>query len=233
MKVLNSKKAFLEHYATRVPRVLDLAKSVGGGGAVAGGVMGAGAVAAGTAAANASAWSMFAGWPLIGGFAAGKAAAVGTAAGIAALGSAAVLVPALVLGGGVAYAIYRNREATTIRKDSRIEDLANAFVRVACLPMMALAVSVCQANPANRGPVLAYVLKELGAWGYAESYVKAGFDEAMRHSADELNGHYEWAMSQLRAGTTKGIGATPAELPYRAVRGFADDFRKGFEFCIG
>lgn len=233
MRVLNSKKAFLEHYATRDPGILNILKSVGGGGVVAGGAVGASAAAAGAAAAQASAWSAFAGWPLIGSFCAGKAAAAGTAAAVAAAGSAAVLVPALLLGGGIAYAIYAKSAKSTIRKGSGVEELASSFARVACLPMMALAASVCHANPANTEPVREYVLKEMGAWGYSEAYVKAGFEEAMNHSAAEIKDHYKWAMGQLKSGSTEGIGATPEELPYETVQGFAEDFKKGFEFCIG
>ena len=73
----------------------------------------------------------------------------------------------------------------------------------------------------------------MGAWGYSESYVQALFDETMKHTAAELNGHYDWAMRQLTSGTTEGIGATPEELPYEAVREFADKFKSDFEFCIG
>ena len=119
------------------------------------------------------------------------------------------------------------------RKSSGMERLADAFARVACLPMMACAVSVCAANPASVDAVRNYVQKEMGAWGYAESYVRAGFDEALRHSPDEINGQYDWAMKQLAAGSAEGIGATPQELPHDAVKGFAEDFRKKFAGCIG
>ena len=78
-----------------------------------------------------------------------------------------------------------------------------------------------------------YVQKEMGAWGYAESYVRAGFDEALRYSPDEINGQYDWAMRQLASGSTEGIGATPQELPLDAVRDFAEGFRKKFASCIG
>lgn len=232
-EILNSKKLFLQRYASRVPNIFDVVKTVAGGSAVAGGVVGSAAYAASVAATQASGWSLVSSWPVIGGFAAGKAAAAGTAAAIATASSVAVIAPAVLLGGGAAYMIYKKRKKATLRRDSEVEVLANAFARVACLPMMALAVSVCKGDPRNAEPVRTYLLKELGAWGYAESYVKAGFDEAMRYSADELNSQYEWAMGQLKSGTTEGIGATPEELPYKAIRGFADDFRKGFEFCIG
>ena len=66
MKVLNSAKAFREHYATRAPSVFSGAKALAAGGALATSVTGASAFAAGTAAAQASAWSTFVGWPLIG-----------------------------------------------------------------------------------------------------------------------------------------------------------------------
>ena len=99
--------------------------------------------------------------------------------------------------------------------------------------MMACAVSICNASPANVESVRNYILKEMGAWGYAESYVRALFDETMNKTAAELNGYYDWAMRQLASGTTEGIGATPEELPYEAVREFADKFKSDFEFCIG
>lgn len=233
MKVLNSAKAFREHYATRAPSVFSSAKALAAGGALASSVTGASAFAAGTAAAQASAWSTFVGWPLIGTIAAEKATAAGVAAGLAAAGSAAVLVPAVLLGCGAAYVVYHNRRKTSLQKTSGIEGLADAFAHVACLPMMARAVSVCAANPANVDAVRNYVQKEMGAWGYAESYVRAGFEEALRHSPDEINGQYDWAMRQLASGSTEGIGATPQELPHNAVRDFAEDFRKGFATCIG
>ena len=233
MKVLNSAKAFREHYATRAPSVFSGAKALAAGGALATSMTGASALAAGTAAAQASVWSTFAGWPLIGTIAAEKATAAGVAAGLAAAGSAAVLVPAVLLGGGAAYAIYRNRKKKSLQKTSGMERLADAFARVACLPMLACAVSVCAANPASVDAVRNYVQKEMGAWGYAESYVRAGFDEALRHSPDEINGQYDWAMKQLAAGSAEGIGATPQELPHDAVKGFAEDFRKKFAGCIG
>lgn len=233
MKVLNSAKAFREHYATRAPSVFSGAKALAAGGALATSVTGASAFAAGTAAAQASAWSTLVGWPLIGTIAAGKATAAGVAAGLAAAGSAAVLVPAVLLGGGAAYVIYRNRKKTTLQKTSGMERLADAFARVACLPMMACAVSVCAANPASVEAVRNYVQKEMGAWGYAESYVRAGFNEALRHSPDEINGQYDWAMRQLASGSTEGIGATLQELPLNAVKDFAEGFRKKFVGCIG
>ena len=117
--------------------------------------------------------------------------------------------------------------------DSCSERLADAFARVACLPMMACAVSVCAANPANVDAVRNYVQKEMGAWGYAESYVRARFNEALRHSPDEINGQYDWAMRQLASGSTEGIGATLQELPLNAVKDFAEGFRKKFVGCIG
>ena len=233
MKVLNSAKAFREHYATLAPNVFAGAKALAAGGALATSVTGASAFAAGTAAAQASAWSTFVGWPLIGTIAAEKATAAGVAAGLAAAGSAAVLVPAVLLGGGAAYVIYRNRKKKSLQKTSGMERLADAFARVACLPMLACAVSVCAANPANVDAVRNYVQKEMGAWGYAESYVRAGFDEALRHSPEEINGQYDWAMRQLASGSTEGIGATPQELPLDAVKDFAEDFRKKFAGCIG
>lgn len=233
MKVLNSSKAFRERYAKRVTNVFNVAAAVGAGGAATGGMVSASAAAASTAAINASAWSAFTGWPLIGGIAAGKAAAAGSAAAVAAATSAAVLLPAIAVGGGIAAGvIYWNRKRKTLHKGSGVETLADAFARVACLPMMALAVLVCKSNPSNTEGVRNYVLKELGAWGYAESYVRAGFDEAMRHSAADLDGQYHWAMGKLESGSTEGIGATPAELPVEAVRGFADEFRNNLEKCI-
>lgn len=233
MRILNSKKAFLAHYAKRVPNVYDMLGAVGKGSIVAGGAASASAFAVGTTVAHASLWSTFAGWPLIGTFAAGKATAAGIAAGLAAVGSPAVVVPAAVIGGGVAYACYRRRGKRTLRKTSGIEELADAFARVACLPMLALAVQLCTANPANIEPVREYLQKELCGWGYSEAYVRDGFDEALRHSAPELYGHYGWAMRQLGAGSTEGIGATPEELPVDAVRDFAEEFHKDLKFCIG
>lgn len=233
MKVLNSSKAFREHYAKRATNVFNVAAAVGAGGAATGGMVSASAAAASTAAINASAWSAFTSWPLIGGIAAGKAAAAGSAAAVAAATSAAVLLPAIAVGGGIAAGvIYWSRRKKTMHKGSRVEVLADAFAHVACLPMMALAVSVCQANPSNTEAVRNYVVKEMGAWGYAESYVREGFDEAMRHSQEEINGRYAWSIRQLQSGSTEGIGATPAELPVEAVRGFAESFKRDFESCL-
>ena len=233
MKVLSSSKAFREHYSKKAGNVFEKAKAAAAGSALAGCVTGTSALAIGTTAAQASIWSTFAGWPLIGGIAAGKATAAGVAAGLAAAGSAAVLVPAAVAGGGLAYVVYRNRKKTTLHKASGVENLAHAFARVACLPMMALAVSTCKANPGCTDAVRDYVTRELGAWGYTESYVRAGFEEALRHSPDEINGQYDWAMRQLASGSTEGIGATPQELPHDAVKDFAEEFRRKFAGCIG
>ena len=233
MKVLNSSKAFSEHYATRVGNFSDWAKATAAGGVMASGMVGTTAVTTGVVAAQTSMWSAFAGWPLVGAFAAEKATEAGIAAGLAVAGSATLIVPALLVGGGVAYLAYRNRKRKPCQKGSTVGDVANAFARVAWLPMMALAVSVCNANPANVEPVRNYILKEMGAWGYAESYIQAGFDEAMKHKPDEINGYYDCAMRQLASGSTEGIGATPEELHYKAVREFADQFKSDFEFCIG
>jgi len=234
MKVLNSSKLFREHYATRAVNVFGIATALGAGSALSSGVVGTSAAVASTAAVNASAWSAFASWPLVGGLCAGKAAAVGAAAATAAATSAAVLVPAgLILGAGVACAFYFGRGRKTIQKGSRIDDLADAFAHVAFLPMLSRAVAFCKAHPSNTESVRNYFLKKMAEWGYAESYARAGFDEAMRHSAAEIDGQYKWAMRRLKAGTTEGIGATPAELPLDAVRGFADEFKKDFESCKG
>ena len=225
MRVLSSSKSFCDHYAAYSADVASALKSVAAGGAVTGTSL----AVAGTAAANASAWSLGSGLPLIGGYCAGKAVAAGVAAAL----SAGVLLPALAVGGGAAYYVYRKRGKRSLQKASGISQVAHAFARVACLPMMALAVSVCHANPANREPVLACIQKEMGAWGYAESYICAGFEEAMKYSPEAINGRYEWAMRQLESGSTEGIGATPRELPVDVVRNFAEDFRKKFDACIG
>ena len=233
MRVLNSAKAFSEHYATRAGNFSEWAKATAAGGFMASGMVGTTAVTTGVVAAQTSVWSAFAGWPVIGTFAAGKAAGAGVAAGLAAAGSATLIVPALIVGGGVAYLAYRNRKRKPCQRGSNVAEVANAFAHVAYLPMMARAVSICNTNPANVESVRNYVLKEMGAWGYAESYVQALFDETMKKTAAELNGHYDWAMRQLASGTTEGIGATPEELPHEAVREFADKFKSDFEFCIG
>jgi len=233
MKVLNSSTAFREHYARRANDVLEGAKAIGAGGLAAGGVTASSALAVGHAAAGASLWSLGSGLPLVGSILAGKATAVGIAAGTAAVGSAAVILPALLIGGGVAYAVYRNRKKAPIQKASAVEEVANAFARVACLPMLALAVSFCRANPASADAVEGYLQRELGAWGYAESYIRDGFAEAMRHSPEELNDGYEWMIGQLKSGSTAVFGVAPAELPVDAVRGFAEDFKKAFEANLG
>jgi len=233
MKVLNSAKAFNEQYATRAGNFSERAKATAAGGLVASSMVGTTAVTTGVVAAQTSMWSAFAGWPVVGTLVAGKATGAGVAAGLAAAGSVTLIVPALLVGGGVAYLVYRNRKRKSYQRGSNVEEVANAFAHVACLPMMARAVSICNANPANIESVRNYVLKEMGAWGYAESYVQALFDETMKHTADELIGHYDWAMRQLASGTTEGIGATPEELPHEAVREFADKFKSDFELCIG
>ena len=224
MNVLSSSKSFCDHYAAYSADIASALKSAAAGSVVTGTSL----AVAGTAAANASIWSLGAGLPWVGGLCAGKAAAVGVAAAM----GAGVLLPALAVGGCVAYFFYGSRGKRPLQKTSGISDIAHAFARVACLPMMACAVSVCNANPANREPVLAYIQKEMGAWGYAESYVRAGFEEAMKYSPEAINGQYEWAMRQLASGSTEGIGATPSELPVDVVRGFAEDFKRKFEACI-
>jgi len=234
MRVLNSSEAFLKHYAASGVSPCRLMGAAGGGVVTGGGFIAGAGWLAGTAAANASAWSALASWPLIGSFAAGKAAAIGITAGVAAASSAAVLVPAAVIGGGVAYAVYRMRGKRSLQKGSRVEELANAFAHVAFLPTMALAVTVCKANPANTMSVRDYILKKAATWGYAESYIRANFDETLeRFSAKDLNGQYKWAMAQLESGSAQGIGATVAELPPKAIKRFADAFKNDFESCIG
>ena len=96
MRVLNSAKAFSEHYATRAGNFSEWAKATAAGGFMASGMVGTTAVTTGVVAAQTSVWSAFAGWPVIGTFAAGKAAGAGVAAGLAAAGSATLIVPALV-----------------------------------------------------------------------------------------------------------------------------------------
>lgn len=228
MRVLNSSEAFKAKYVARVGSVADAMRAVSAGGAVASGATGASAIAAGAAAAKASVWSLGAGLPFIGELCAGKAAMVGTTAGVAALGSATVLLPALAVGGVVAYVCYRNRKKRSLHKGSRIEDVARAFAGVALLPMLALAVAECRKNSANLEPVRDYVLKEMGAWGYSESYVRSEFDKAMKCNPEELSSRYYDAIRQLESGSTEGIGATPAELPADVIRGFADKFCKDF-----
>ena len=225
MEVLSSPNAFREKYATRVPNVFSVAKSVAAGGAVTGTTL----AAAGTAAAHASIWSLGSSLPWVGSFCAGKAAAVGISAAL----GASVLLPALAIGGCAAYYVYRQRDKQSLQKMSGISAVAHAFARVACLPMIALAVSVCRTNPANRGAVCDYLVNDLGAWGYTEAYVRTGFEEALQYSPEAINGRYEWAIQQLASGSTEGIGATPQELPIDAVKEFAEDFRKKFEACIG
>ncbi len=225
MKVLSSPDAFREKYATRAPNVFSVAKSVAAGGAVTGTTL----AAAGTVAANASVWSLGSSLPWVGSFCAGKAAVAGVTAAM----GAGVLLPALAVGGLAAYYVYRKREKCSLQKASGVSDVAHAFARVACLPMIALAVSVCHAHPANKGAVSDYIVNELGSWGYAEAYVRAGFKEAMQYTPEAIVGQYEWAMRQLASGSTEGIGVTPQELPIDAVKEFAEDFRKKFEACIG
>lgn len=234
MNVLNSETAFREHYAKKAGDVFTAGAALVGGGSVAAGATGLMAWSAGAAAAQASAWSAFASWPMIGAFCAGKAAAVGAAATTAALTSAPVLIPAAALGLGVAGAIYWcKRGRKPLQKGSGVSEVAHAFARVAFLPMMAVAVSTCHADPASTDGIRDYVLKVGGAWGYSEAYVRDGFSEALRHSPEELDGGYKWAMGQLERGSTEGIGATPSELPAKAVRAFAEEFKKNFEACIG
>lgn len=231
MRVLNSSEAFREHYAKKACNAFEVTKATLGGCTMASGAAGTAAWAVGASAAQASVWSTFAGWPLVGSFAAGKAAAVGWAAGMAALGSATVLLPATLLGLGVAYGIYRHRNKKTLQKGSGIEELADAFARVAFLPMLALAVAACRSNPENEEPVRDYVVRTMGAWGYAEPYSRARFDEALGFSPEQINGQYGWAERQLASGSTEGIGATPAELPIGAIRGFAEEFSSQFKRC--
>ena len=78
-------------------------------------------------------------------------------------------------------------------------------------------------------------------WSFGKAYEKTKtlyslnltFNEALRHSPDEINGQYDWAMRQLASGSTEGIGATLQELPLNAVKDFAEEFRKKFVGCIG
>lgn len=234
MKVLNSSKAFCEHYAEMKAGFMGAAMAAVGGSTAAGGVIATSATAAGAAAVQASAWSALAGWPLVGTFAAGKAAAVGAAASAAAASSAMVILPTLVLGGGVAYGVYRlSRRKRTLQGSTGIERLADKFAHIALLPMMAAVVSTCQANSAATDSVEAYVRKELGAWGYSEEYVQARLMEAFRQSPEEINGNYEWEIGKLKSGSAEDIGATPVELNPKVVCRFADEFRRGFESCLG
>jgi hypothetical protein len=233
MRVLNSSEVLKAKYVARVGSVADAMRAVSAGGAVASGVTGASAIAAGAAAAKASVWSIGVGLPLIGELCAGEAVMVGTTAGVAALGSATVVLPAIAIGGAVAYVCYRNRKKRSLHKGSRIEDVARAFAGVAFLPMLALAVAACRKNSANLEPVRDYVLKEMGAWGYSESYVRSEFDKAMKCTPEELNSRFDDAICQLESGSTEGIGATPAELPADVIRGFADKFSKDFGSNLG
>ncbi len=228
MNVLASSKTFKEKYSKRAFGLGGVAAGL----VTASGIAGTAATAASVAATQASAWTICASWPLIGSFCAGKAAAVGFAAGTAALGSAAVLAPAMIAGGGVAYVIYRNKKKRSLHKCTGIESLAHAFASVALLPMLGLAVSVCKSNPINTKEVTKYLIKELGAWGYSEAYVRNVFDNAMRLTPEEINRRYDQSMHLLASGSTEGIGTTPKELPYKEVRKFAEDFRKGFEACM-
>lgn len=232
-KVLENSDMFREKYAKRAFDAVRLMKATAGGGAMASSVAGASAFAVGHAAAGASVWSLGTGLPWIGAFCAGKATAVGIAAGTAALSSMAVVGPALLVGGGVAYAIYRNRRKKTLHKGSGVSELAHAFARVAYLPMLALAIGVCQADPASTELVRDKVLKEMGSWGYSRSYAREMFDANLQGSPDEINSLYEQYVGQLKSGSTEGIGATPAELPANVVCGFAEEFRRGIEACIG
>lgn len=232
MRVLNSTTAFGEHYAVRREDFKERAVALGKGAAAMGGVAGTSALAVGAFAAQASAWSAFAGWPLIGGMAAGKATAAGVAAGLSALGGAPVLVPALAVGGVVAYMAYRGRARQPCQRGSSVEEVADAFARVAWLPMLAAAASLCIVDPACRDDVRNYVLREMGAWGYAESYVQAAFKEALATSPCALYARYGWLMDGLAAGRTDGTGATPGELPPDVVAQFADEFRTKLESCV-
>lgn len=225
MKVLASSKLFNRQYSRHVASCGDVAAGV----AAAGCVAGTSAAAVGVAAAQASAWSLASGLPWVGALCAGKATAAGVAAGAAALGSAVVLVPALFVGGGVVYVVYRNRAKRPLQEGTDVESLAHAFASVAFLPVLARAVTVCKENPSAFEEVSKYLIKEMCAWGYLESYVRDMLHNAMRQSPEDISRQYDRAMDQLASGSTEGIGASPSELPCDVVRKFAEDFRDGFE----
>lgn len=199
---------------------------------MAGSIVGVSALAVGHAAASASLWSLGAGLPWVGAICASKATAAGIIAATAAIGNAAIVGPALLVGSGVAYAIYRNRCKKTLHKGSGVNELAHAFARVAFLPMLAFAVGVCQADPACKDAVCDKVLKEMGAWGYAEAYAREWFEKSLQNSPKDISALYERYIGQLKSGSTEGIGATPAELPVDVVCGFADEFRVKLEECV-
>ena len=231
MKVLTSSTAFNDHYADPNRRAAALAAAGLGLGTTAT-LMAAGAAAAGTAAAGASAWTLGAGLPLVGGWCAAHASAVGVAAGTAALTSAAVLAPALIAGGGLAFLAYRRKWNRALQKGSGVSALAHAFAGVAFLPMMALAVTTCQTHPEKAEYLRDRILKETGAWGYAESYVRERFEEAMKSSSSELDRRYSQKLELLKRGSTEGIGATPEELPVNVVQAFAENFKRDLQSCI-
>lgn len=228
MQVLRSTKAFCEKYSKKSFK--DFVVAGGAGGAVTTVFVGTVSSAAASAAAAATPWAVATGWPLIGGLAASKVAAVSAAAASAAVGTA--ILPAVVVGGVVTCVMLKKRKKRAIQKESGVSDLADAFAHIAWLPMLARASEFCARCPRSREPILRYVQKTMGDWGYSEAYVRNQFDEALSESRDALDTRYDVYMGKLNAGKIDELGVSPQELPPTVVKQFADEFRNGFQSCI-
>ena len=232
MKVLRSTDAFRKMYVTSSIGTGDLVKAGGSGVATMTGLVGGFSLMAAKLAAVTTPWAVATGWPVVGGLAATKVAAISAAAASAA--ASAALLPAALAGGGIACGIIavKKMKKRTIQKGSSVSDLADAFARVAWLPMFAQASELCARSPQSREAMLQYVQKTLGDWGYSESYVQNQFDEAMAEPRDALAARYDAYMGKLKAGEVDEFDVSPEELPAAAVGKFAVEFRDGFKSCL-
>ena len=198
MKVLYSTKQFKDKYVENTSTVVRGLTATTGCVAVAGGWM----TAAGTAAASASGWSTVAtaaSWvpwfgPSVASWAAGKAAAVGLAAAF----GASVLVPAILVGGGVAYMAYRKADGKReMAKTTPIETIADAFANVAFLPMAAKAIEVAQRNPGLANEMQDRVFNTAREWGYSDEYIWSLRDKYCAMSPDAIRRRYDENMAKI------------------------------------
>lgn len=219
MGVLYSAKLFNEKYVEGVSPFARGIAAATGGAAVAGGMM----TAAGTAAASASAWSLFSGLPLVGSLAAGKAVAVGFSAAFGPM----VLIPALLLAGGAAYAASRAVEGKhTMQKTSPADALADAFANIAFLPMAAKIKDIVDHCPDLAQTLCGRGFRKMREWGYDDGYIKSLCNVYVRMSPEEIRRQYRNRLNQLRKGNVRVFNCKGSELPAELVESYAQSFEK-------
>lgn len=230
MAVLCSTRAFSDKYARTAVDFLGGVKMFIGGIATSGGAV---ATAVGTTTVVTTTTSVFAPfttWPFIGAFAAGKVAAAGAAAAAAATSIA--LLPALALGAGASYLIYRGLKKKSLHKGSNIEDLADDVAHIAWLPMLSRASELCRENQTQKAATLAHVQNVMRDWGYAEAYTKRLFEDALESSASELDERFCSKMKALKDKQEGGFKVSLRELPRGFMQKLSEDFKSQFESCI-